>query len=195
MLLSSSSLLHSYSAACFHISSSSDIAQPYIWNWSYNNQLNNYHIQYIQYKQNISVKPHCPSLPSVCTVCVCVGACMRACVRVCIFCIIMLNTCWYILFSFFFLDNIFHLNVDDVCMFVQHFEPQGRHFTNFYYYLYNAGRPSACANGHFSRTCTDGCSKKNMQSSSASSQKSGLDLGNTVKSRQGRIGQMWACLA
>ena len=43
--------------------------------------------------QNISVKPHCPSLLSVCTVCVCVCACacVRACVRVCIFCIIMLE--------------------------------------------------------------------------------------------------------
>ena len=55
--------------------------------------------------QNISVKPHCPSLLSVCTVrararaCVCVcarvRACVRACVRVCvcvcIFCIIMLQ--------------------------------------------------------------------------------------------------------
>ena len=49
--------------------------------------------------QNISVKPHCPSLPSVCTVCVCVcvcvrayvRACVRVCVYVCIFCIIMLE--------------------------------------------------------------------------------------------------------
>ena len=45
--------------------------------------------------QNISVKPHCPSLPSVCTVCVrvcaCACACVRACVCVCIFCIIMLE--------------------------------------------------------------------------------------------------------
>ena len=33
--------------------------------------------------QNISVKPHCPSLPSVCTVCVCVCVCVCACVRAC----------------------------------------------------------------------------------------------------------------
>ena len=39
--------------------------------------------------QNISVKPHCPSLPSVCTVCVCARVCLHACV--CIFCIIMLE--------------------------------------------------------------------------------------------------------
>ena len=32
--------------------------------------------------QNISVKPHCPSLPSVCTVCVCVCVCVRA--RACV---------------------------------------------------------------------------------------------------------------
>ena len=58
--------------------------------------------------QNISVKPHCPSLPSVCTVCVrvcacaCVRACVRACVHVCvcIFCIIMLeHLSIYLLFS------------------------------------------------------------------------------------------------
>ena len=31
--------------------------------------------------QNISVKPHCPSLPSVCTVCLCVCVCVCVCVR------------------------------------------------------------------------------------------------------------------
>ena len=36
--------------------------------------------------QNISVKPHCPSLPSICTVCVCVCACVcaRACLCACV---------------------------------------------------------------------------------------------------------------
>ena len=97
--------------------------------------------------QNISVKPHCPSLLPVCTVYVCVRACVRAyacvraCVRACvcvrvrvcvcvrarIFCII---NCRYFLF-FIFWDIIFHLDV-------QRFEPQGRPFTNFdhYYYYY-----------------------------------------------------------
>ena len=43
--------------------------------------------------QNISVKPHCPSLLSVCTVCVCVSVCVYVCVCVCvcIFCIVMLE--------------------------------------------------------------------------------------------------------
>ena len=35
-------------------------------------------------------------------------------------------------------DNVFHLDVHYVCytMLVQHFEPQGRRFTNFHYYYY-----------------------------------------------------------
>ena len=41
--------------------------------------------------QNISVKPHCPALPSVCTVCVCVCVCVcvreRVCVCVCHICV------------------------------------------------------------------------------------------------------------
>ena len=42
----------------------------------------------------------------------------------------------------YFLDNIFHLDVHYVCMLVQHFEPQGRRFTNFhYYYYYACSRP------------------------------------------------------
>ena len=50
------------------------------------------HIMYIEMENviqtktkdisNISVRPHCPSLLSVCTVCVCV--CVRACVRACV---------------------------------------------------------------------------------------------------------------
>ena len=74
--------------------------------------------------QNISVIPHCPSLPSDCTVCVCVCVC----VCMCIFCIIM-NTCRYI----YIFCNIFHLDVHYVCMLVQRFELQGRRFTNFHY--------------------------------------------------------------
>ena len=89
--------------------------------------------------QNISVKPHCPSLPSVCTVyvcvCVCVCVCARthACVCVCIFCIIMLQHLSIYTFFFFFID-IFHLDVHYVCMLVQCFEPHGRRSTNFHYY-------------------------------------------------------------
>ena len=39
-------------------------------------------------------------------------------------------------YASFTTDNIFHLDVHYVCMLVQHFEPQGRHFTNFHYYYY-----------------------------------------------------------
>ena len=42
--------------------------------------------------QNISVKPHCPSLLSVCTVCVCVCAC--ACVRACVRVHLLHNYAW-----------------------------------------------------------------------------------------------------
>ena len=63
-----------------------------------------------------------------------VHACVCVCVYVCIFCIIMLEH--LSIYPSFFLDNIFHLDVHYVCMFVQHFEPQGRRFTNFHYYYY-----------------------------------------------------------
>ena len=72
--------------------------------------------------QNISVKPHCPSLLSVCTVCVCV-------------CVHLLHSYAWTLFLFIY--NIFHLDVHYVCMLVQRFEPQGRRFTNFHYYYYS----------------------------------------------------------
>ena len=65
--------------------------------------------------------------------CVCVR------VYVCAFyCIIMLeNLSMYIYIDIvIYLDNIFHLSVHYVCMLVQRFEPQGRHFTNFHYYYY-----------------------------------------------------------
>ena len=98
--------------------------------------------------QNISVKPHCHSLQSVWTVCVCggggggVGGCA------CIFSIVMLEplsiTSSFSFFFFFFFFgggggggyNILHLDVRYVCMLVQRFEPQGRRFTNFHYYYY-----------------------------------------------------------
>ena len=41
-------------------------------------------------------------------------------------------------------NNIFHLDVHYVWMLVQHFEPQGRCFTNFHYYYY----PSICLCQH-----------------------------------------------
>ena len=84
--------------------------------------------------QNISVKPQCPSLVSVCTVCMCVCVCVRACVCVRISSIVFKNPCRNLLF--FFLNNIFHLNVHYVCLLVQRVEPQGRRFTNFHYYYY-----------------------------------------------------------
>ena len=63
--------------------------------------------------------------------CVCVCVCVCLCVCVCIFCIIMLEH--LSIYTFIFLDNIFHLDVHYVCTLVQRFEPQGRCFTNFHY--------------------------------------------------------------
>ena len=72
------------------------------------------------FSQNISVKPHCPSLLSVCTVCVCV------------FCIV---TCDTLSICFLFLIT-FSISMCIMCMLVQRFEPQGKRFTNVYYYYY-----------------------------------------------------------
>ena len=129
--------------------------------------------------QNISVKPHCSSLPSVCTVCVvcvcvrvcvcvcvcvcararvCVCVCARArarvcvCVCVCIFCIIMLEH--LSIYAAFFLDNIFHLDVHYMCMFVQRIEPQGRRFTNFHYYYYSSSAPQSWQEPYANRNRT-----------------------------------------
>ena len=84
--------------------------------------------------QNISVKPHCPSLLSVCTVCVCKHVHL------------LHNYAWTLvdIYIFIFLDNIFHLDVHYVCMLVQRFEPQGRRFTNFHYYYYLRRPPVDC---------------------------------------------------
>ena len=82
--------------------------------------------------QNISVKPHCPSLLSVCTMCMRVHVCVYVCV--CASLALCLKTLVDIFL--FFGDNIFHLGVHYVCMLVQCFEPQGRRFTNFHYYYY-----------------------------------------------------------
>ena len=60
------------------------------------------------------ILPHCPSLLSVCTVCVCISG------------IVFKNPIAFL----FFLDNIFHLDVHYVCMLVKRFEPKGRRFTN-----------------------------------------------------------------
>ena len=71
--------------------------------------------------QNISVKPHCPSLPSVCTVYVCVRAymCVRACVCVCmcIFCIIMHEHLLIYTFFFFLITFSILMYIMCVCLF------------------------------------------------------------------------------
>ena len=65
--------------------------------------------------QNISVKPHCPSLPSVCTVCVFVSACV--CVCVCIFCIIMLEHLSIYIYLFFGITFSISMYIMCVCLF------------------------------------------------------------------------------
>ena len=74
-------------------------------------------------------------------------ACVSACVCVCIFCIVMLEPLSTLCVFFFLSNNIFHLNVHYVryTMLVQHFEPQGRRFTNFHYYCVHV--PSVCRYG------------------------------------------------
>ena len=59
-----------------------------------------------------------------------------------------MNTCRYIKTFFVFLDNILHLDVHYVCLLVQHFEPQGRRFTNFHYYYYNGLEKSHSSVGY-----------------------------------------------
>ena len=64
--------------------------------------------------QNISVKPHCPSLLSVCTVCVCVCVCVR------IFCIVMLEPLsipFSFFFFFFFITFSISMYIMCVCLF------------------------------------------------------------------------------
>ena len=70
--------------------------------------------------QNISIKPHCPSLLSVCTVCVCVHACTRAFMHVCvcIFCIIMLeHLLVYYTYLFFWITFSISMYIMHVCLF------------------------------------------------------------------------------
>ena len=66
--------------------------------------------------QNISVKPHCPSLLSVCTVRACVRACVRVCVCVCvcIFCIIMLEH--LSIYTYLFLGITFSISMYIMCV-------------------------------------------------------------------------------
>ena len=45
------------------------------------------------------------------------------------------------IYTFYFFDNIFHLDVHYVCLLVQRFEPQGRRFTNCHYYYFKEIRP------------------------------------------------------
>ena len=64
--------------------------------------------------------------------------CMCVCVCVCVSVHLLHNYAWILadIYILIFLDNIFHLDVHYVCMLVQCFEPQGRHFTNFHYHCY-----------------------------------------------------------
>ena len=50
--------------------------------------------------QNISVKPHCPSLPSVWTVCVCVCVCECVCVCVCVYVCACVYVCVHLLLNY-----------------------------------------------------------------------------------------------
>ena len=86
----------------------------------------------------ISVKQHCPSPLSVCTVCVCACMCVCVCVFVCIFCTVLLEPLSTFL-KIFIAHNIFDLDVHYVSYItlVQHFELQGMRFTNFHYYHYH----------------------------------------------------------
>ena len=92
-------------------------AEPLLPNYTYkehNNKSDKANSRH--FSQNISVKPHCPSL--LYSVCVCV-------------CILQLYVPLFYKKNFYY---IFHLNVHYVCMLFQRFEPQGRRFTNVPYY-------------------------------------------------------------
>ena len=93
---------------------------------------------------NISVKQHYPSLPSVCTVCVWGGGggimqivhiVMAEPLLMYTLCISCLSNCrWQ------------SLSQSTLCAFVEHFEPQGRHFTNIHDYYYKKEKKKAlCA--------------------------------------------------
>ena len=85
---------------------------------------------------NISVKQHYPSLPPVCTVCVWGGGwwwgdmqivhiVMSEPLLMYTLCVSCLSNCrWQ------------SLSQSTLCAFVEHFEPQGRHFTNIHNYYY-----------------------------------------------------------
>ena len=106
---------------------------PYIWNnlpkdirlLTLSSKANSRHFS----SQNISVKPHCPSLLSVCTVfvcmcvCVCVCACVRACVRACVLacvraCIFYITTLEHLSIYTLFLLFFFSISMY-MCMLVQ----------------------------------------------------------------------------
>ena len=96
---------------------------PHIWNnlpprhqalcYSLPSKANSRHFSSL----NISVKPHCPSLLSVCTVCVCVRAC------VCVLCVhvhLLHNYAWTLvdIYIFIFWDNIsISMYIMCVCLF------------------------------------------------------------------------------
>ena len=66
---------------------------------------------------DISVKPRCPSLPSVCTVCVCARMYAHVCVCVSIFCIIMLQHFSIHTFFIFFITFSILMYIMCVCLF------------------------------------------------------------------------------
>ena len=74
--------------------------------------------------QNISVKPHCPSLLSVCTVCtVCVCVCVCVCVRACVCACVRASLAWCvktlvdIFSSSFFITFFISMYIMCVCFF------------------------------------------------------------------------------
>ena len=88
--------------------------------------------------QKVSAQQHCPSpligLYNVC-VCVCVYACVCGCIlHIVMFKPLLMSTLLVfvkLLIAFSILMYIIRL------MFIQHFEPQCRRFTNFHYYYYD----------------------------------------------------------
>ena len=84
--------------------------------------------------QNISVRPHCPSLPSVCTVCVCVCVCVCACVCVCVCVHLLHNYAWTLVDIYIIIFWIkFSILMYIMCVFIMF---STLSFTNFIYYYY-----------------------------------------------------------
>ena len=86
--------------------------------------------------QNISVKPHCPSLLSVCTVCVCV--CVRAYTHVhacvCVHVQLLHNNAWTLVNIYIF-KNLFLITFS-ISMYIMCVSLFSAKFTNFHYFYY-----------------------------------------------------------